>query len=143
VYGRDKGSTIQDTVLGSVPGYVVDPDGPPTRRHTLHVCQPDFRTRSVKINAVLRWEYRPGSTLFVVWTQSRSGYVPYDAGFDVGRDFERELFPRPADERAAGQAQLLAQFLSEPTQLVEVGQMHVGHAPAAREQGRMSPRAWA
>jgi len=41
---------------------------------------------------VLRWEYRPGSTLFVVWTQSRSGYMPYDAGFDLERDFRRELF---------------------------------------------------
>ncbi len=93
VYGRDKGSTIQDTVLGSVPGYVVDPDGPADSAATRFTfANPDFRTRSVKVNAVLRWEYRPGSTLFVVWTQSRSGYVPYDAGFDVGRDFERELF---------------------------------------------------
>ena len=29
------------------------------------------RDRSLRGNAVLRWEYRPGSTLFVVWTQSR------------------------------------------------------------------------
>jgi len=27
-----------------------------------------------------------------VWTQSRSGYVPYDAEFDLQRDFSRELF---------------------------------------------------
>ena len=32
---------------------------------------PDFRRRSLRSNAVLRWEYRPGSTLFVVWQQSR------------------------------------------------------------------------
>jgi len=96
-YGRDNGSTIQDTLLASgansVPGYVVDPDGPGDSAATRFTfANPDFRTRSVKVNAVLRWEYRPGSTLFVVWTQSRSGYVPYDAGFDVRRDFERELF---------------------------------------------------
>jgi len=96
-YGRDNGSTIQDTLLASgsdaVPGYVVDPDGPTDSAATRFTfANPDFRTRSVKVNAVLRWEYRPGSTLFVVWTQSRSGYVPYDAGFDVRRDFERELF---------------------------------------------------
>src|SRR5213083_2360794 len=96
-YGRDNGSTIRDTLLGSgtasVPGYVVDPDGPADSAATRFTfSNPDFRTRSVKVNAVVRWEYRPGSTLFVVWTQSRSGYVPYDAGFDVGRDFERELF---------------------------------------------------
>src|SRR5882762_8791599 len=76
VYGRDNGSRIQDTVLvsgtDSVPGYVVDPDGPADSAATRFTfANPDFRTRSVKVNAVLRWEYRPGSTLFVVWTQSR------------------------------------------------------------------------
>src|SRR5690606_30033502 len=30
----------------------------------------DFRVRSLRGNAVLRWEYRPGSTLFLVWQQS-------------------------------------------------------------------------
>jgi len=96
-YGRDNGSTIADTLLVSgtdtVPGYVVDPDGPSASAATRFTFQnPDFRTRSVKVNAVLRWEYRPGSTLFVVWTQSRSGSWPYDASFDLNRDFQRELF---------------------------------------------------
>ena len=31
----------------------------------------DFHQRSLRGNTVLRWEFRPGSTLFVVWTQSR------------------------------------------------------------------------
>jgi hypothetical protein len=31
---------------------------------------PDFNTKSVRTNTVLRWEYRPGSTLFVVWNRS-------------------------------------------------------------------------
>ncbi|MAF13187.1 hypothetical protein CMK11_22260, partial [Candidatus Poribacteria bacterium] len=33
---------------------------------------PDFKDRSLRSNLVLRWEYRPGSTLFLVWSQSRS-----------------------------------------------------------------------
>jgi hypothetical protein len=33
---------------------------------------PSFNTRSLRGNAVLRWEYRPGSVLFLVWTQQRS-----------------------------------------------------------------------
>jgi hypothetical protein len=33
---------------------------------------PDFNTKSLRINSVLRWEYRPGSTLFVVWNRSGS-----------------------------------------------------------------------
>jgi hypothetical protein len=33
-------------------------------------ADPTFTFRSLRGNAVLRWEYRPGSTLFVVWTRS-------------------------------------------------------------------------
>ena len=33
---------------------------------------PAFTVRSLKGDAVLRWEYRPGSVLFLVWTQKRS-----------------------------------------------------------------------
>ena len=32
----------------------------------------DFHRRSLKSNLVLRWEFSPGSALFVVWSQSRS-----------------------------------------------------------------------
>lgn len=32
----------------------------------------DFTLNSLQSNVVLRWEYRPGSTLFLVWTQGRS-----------------------------------------------------------------------
>ena len=30
----------------------------------------DFTMESLNLNAVLRWEYRPGSTLFLVWSRS-------------------------------------------------------------------------
>jgi hypothetical protein len=46
---------------------------------------PDFNVRSLRGNAVLRWEYRPGSTLFFVWQQERSGFAPL-GDFDFGRD---------------------------------------------------------
>ncbi len=36
-------------------------------------------------NAVLRWEYRPGSALFMVWQQERSGFEPI-GDFDFRRD---------------------------------------------------------
>ena len=35
--------------------------------------QPDFTVVALRSTAVLRWELRPGSTLFVVWQQSRGG----------------------------------------------------------------------
>ena len=34
---------------------------------------PDFNYRSFRTTNVLRWEYKPGSTLFVVWQQGREG----------------------------------------------------------------------
>ena len=33
--------------------------------------EPDYNWKSFNSNVILRWEYRPGSTLFLVWTQSR------------------------------------------------------------------------
>ncbi len=94
-YGRDNGSTIQDTLLVSgsdtVPGYAIDPDGASSAGAPFTLANPDFRTRSLSVKAVLRWEYRPGSTLFLVWTHSRTGYFPYEPGFQPGRDFGREL----------------------------------------------------
>jgi len=34
----------------------------------------DFNVRSFRSTSVVRWEWRPGSTLFVVWQQDRSGF---------------------------------------------------------------------
>lgn len=45
----------------------------------------DFNARSLRGNAVLRWEYRPGSRIFLVWQQRRSS--PASLGrLDLGRD---------------------------------------------------------
>jgi hypothetical protein len=87
-YGQG-GSTI--TYDSASQTYTADPDGAGGPAAAFPIANPDFRTRSLNINAVLRWEYRPGSTLFVVWTQQRSGFFPFDPSFDAGRDFGREL----------------------------------------------------
>ena len=51
--------------LAAPASYTFDPyAGEPEENH-------DFNRRSFKSNAILRWEYRPGSTLFVVWSQAR------------------------------------------------------------------------
>ena len=47
---------------------------------------PDFNYRSFRTTNVLRWEYRPGSALFVVWQQGRED-VASDGRFQFGRDF--------------------------------------------------------
>jgi len=35
------------------------------------IVQPDFNVLSFRSNLVLRWEWNPGSTLFLVWQQNR------------------------------------------------------------------------
>jgi len=35
-----------------------------------------FNYRAFQSNVVFRWEYRPGSTLFVVWNEGRTGFDP-------------------------------------------------------------------
>ncbi|MCG6987841.1 MAG: carbohydrate binding family 9 domain-containing protein [Gemmatimonadetes bacterium] len=52
--------------------------------------KPDFNFKQLRSVAVLRWEYRPGSTLFLVWTQSRTG-SDSTGTFRFGRDFGRLL----------------------------------------------------
>ena len=72
VYGRDAGSTIAPVrgADGAPATYTVDPDGTgPAASFT--ISNPDFTVRSLIGNAVLRWEYRPGSTLYLVWTHDR------------------------------------------------------------------------
>ena len=51
---------------------------------------PDFNVKEFKSNFVARWEYKPGSTLFIVWSQGRNGYDP-NGEFDLGRDMN-DLF---------------------------------------------------
>ncbi len=44
----------------------------PVPRPRSRCDNPDFNFRSLRGSAVFRWEYRPGSTLYFVWTQQRS-----------------------------------------------------------------------
>jgi hypothetical protein len=56
-------------------GYVVDdPAGAGGTPATFNIPALDYNIRSVRSNMVLRWEYRPGSTLFLVWQQNREGF---------------------------------------------------------------------
>ena len=51
--------------------YTIDPDGQgPAQQITFD--DPNFNFLSLRGNAVLRWEYSPGSVIYFVWTQSRS-----------------------------------------------------------------------
>lgn len=51
------------------------------------VEEPDFNWSSLNSNIVLRWEYRPGSTLFLVWSQARDASTGY-GNFEFNRDWD-------------------------------------------------------
>lgn len=57
---------------------------------------PDFSARQFTSSAVLRWEYRPGSTLFVAWSQARDAGDPVSP-FRLGRDVKRLFGERPTN----------------------------------------------
>ncbi len=51
---------------------------------------PDFNFRQFRSNLVIRWEYSPGSTLFLVWSQSRTSTAS-NGLFSYGSDM-KDLF---------------------------------------------------
>jgi len=77
VYGEGSSTIVQAERT-----YTVDPDGPgPSPPFSF--ADPDFNLKSLRGTVVLRWEYRPGSTAYVVWTQNRADYShPGDLDFD-------------------------------------------------------------
>ena len=72
--------------------YDVDLDRNGVRDFTLG--NQDFNIKEIRSNAVLRWEYRPGSTLFLVWSQGRSAGDSY-GDFRLSRDLG-DLFSTPS-----------------------------------------------
>jgi hypothetical protein len=67
--------------------YIVDPDGSGPAA-PFSFGDPDFNFKSLRGNAVLRWEYLPGSTLYFVWTQNRADDEP-TGDFRFHRAFRR------------------------------------------------------
>jgi hypothetical protein len=57
-------------------------------------ANPDFNVLELRSNLVLRWEYRPGAALFLVWSQGRGDNTGRDE-FDLGAGF-RDLMRLPS-----------------------------------------------
>ena len=73
--------------------YELDPDGNgPAESQSLD--NPDFNYISLRGNAVLRWEYMPGSTLYLVWAQSREDVDP-NGDFRFGKSLNNLFGVRP------------------------------------------------
>ncbi|HEX6644768.1 MAG TPA: DUF5916 domain-containing protein [Gemmatimonadales bacterium] len=56
-----------------------------------------FNVKEFRSNVVFRWEYRPGSTLFLVWSQGREHFSPVQGTRSFWGDFD-ELFGQRAND---------------------------------------------
>jgi hypothetical protein len=54
-----------------------------------------FNQKQFRSNAVVRWEYRPGSALFVVWQQARDQWDRDLGNFEAARDYRNLFAARP------------------------------------------------
>lgn len=69
--------------------YTVDTDGNAENGANFSFDNPDFHFLQYRSNLVFRWEYKPGSTFFLVWSQGRTTDGP-EGGFNF-RDYSKEL----------------------------------------------------
>jgi hypothetical protein len=69
--------------------YLVDDPG-----GSFSFANPDFSRRELRSNFVLRWEYRAGSTLYVVWTQNRAN-ADFFSDFSAPSEYRRLFGAHP------------------------------------------------
>lgn len=82
-----------DEAVSNQEEFFVDPDGSgPSQGFTIE--NPDFNFKSLRGNAVLRWEYLPGSVFYFVWTQTRSDFENIGE-FKFRKSFDRLFDAHP------------------------------------------------
>ena len=92
------------------------------------LSDPSFNIKSLRGNAVLRWEYRPGSVLYFVWTQERTDFEP------LGRPALRAL--DAAAVRRAGQRHLPGEGDVLPEPVARPARRRCGGGRASRVRAR-------
>src|SRR5207245_11068623 len=70
---RDYGTSGTTIARNAAGDYAITDNG---GADTLRISNPDFNILSFRSNAVMRWEWRRGSTLYLVWAQNRFGFQP-------------------------------------------------------------------
>lgn len=74
--------------------YSVDDDANGTSDYTF--SNPDFNNQEFLSNLVLRWEYNPGSSVYLVWSQTRSNSDP-NSGFSPDENLNDLFLSDPYD----------------------------------------------
>jgi len=93
-YGELLRPAVRDRITyGTTPGTTMTLQADGSRvvteaNSTFTLRNRDFNTLSFRSNVVLRWEWRPGSTLYLVWQQDRSGTEAIGSYVGVGDMFD-------------------------------------------------------
>jgi hypothetical protein len=76
---RDRYVSLEPTLMRGEDGtYTAERDG------RFSFARPDFSVREMRSTAVLRWQYRPGSSVFAIWSRGRASSDD-DGRFALGR----------------------------------------------------------
>ncbi len=84
-YGATPGFSLAQNADGNYDAAVAVPGAAPS---VFSFDNPDYNLKSLRLNAVLRWEFKPGSTIYAVWTEQRKD-EDFAGTFRVGRDLRR------------------------------------------------------
>ena len=104
VYGAAPGSSLRCFDSGDLsipcagsgtPAYYIANPNPAGGAADVRISNRNFNSRSLRGNAVLRYEYRPGSTLYLVWTRSCSSFSA-DPAFRAAEELQH-LCQGPSD----------------------------------------------
>jgi hypothetical protein len=76
----DRFHALADNEYSIIDGTVTVNDGA-----SYQFARPDFDLRQLRSTVVLRWEYRPGSTVFAIWSHGQSSQLE-DGRFELARD---------------------------------------------------------
>ncbi|HHE37320.1 MAG TPA: hypothetical protein ENL20_01965, partial [Candidatus Cloacimonetes bacterium] len=72
--------------------YSVDENSDGT--YDYYITNPDFNYKAFNSNLVIRWEFSPGSNLYLVWSQNRSDYIS-DGEFSYYNDMKNLFNDQP------------------------------------------------
>jgi hypothetical protein len=88
IYGMNGSSMIDSLDNNVIVGHTIDVDGNSGNSPSTFVGNSNTTTKELRGNAVLRWEYLPGSAVYFVWTQNRFDAEP-NGNIRFGRSLDR------------------------------------------------------
>lgn len=92
-YGTTAGTIAYDPLRRN---YTADPDGDAGAAPSFTFGDPDYNLKSLRLNAVFRWEIRPGSNFYAVWTRQQQDFTN-PGRFVPGHD-ARAMLRAPGDD---------------------------------------------